>query len=66
MLSAEQNDSQSEEINVIDKSQAENRPVPVQEAEIRWKIFPWSAVMFVVLNGRSRDNSHSPLTVPVG
>ena len=36
-LSAEQNDSQSEEINVIDESQTENRPVPVQEAEIRWK-----------------------------
>ena len=36
MLSAEQNDSQSEEINVMDESQAENRPVPVQEAEIRW------------------------------
>ena len=37
VLSAEQNDSQSEEINVIDESQAENRLVPVQEAEIRWK-----------------------------
>ena len=37
MLSAEQNDSQSEEINVIDESQAGNRPVPVQEAEISWK-----------------------------
>ena len=37
VLSAEQNDSQSEEINVIDESQAESRPVPVQEAEIRWK-----------------------------
>ena len=37
VLSAEQNSSQSEEINVIDESQAENRPVPVQEAEIRWK-----------------------------
>ena len=36
VLSAEQNNSESEEINVIDKSQAENRPVPVQEAEIRW------------------------------
>ena len=36
-LSAEQNDSQSEAINVIDASQAENRPVPVQEAEIRGK-----------------------------
>ena len=34
MLSAEQNDSQSEEINEIDESQAENRPVYVQETEI--------------------------------
>ena len=34
VLSAEQNDSQSEEINVIDESQAENKPVPVQETEI--------------------------------
>ena len=38
VLSAEQNDSQSEEINVTDESQAENRPVPMQEAEIRCKI----------------------------
>ena len=37
VFSAEQNDSQSEGINAIDESQAENRPVPVQEAEIRWK-----------------------------
>ena len=37
VLSAEQNDSQSEEINVLDESQAENRPVPLQEAEMRWK-----------------------------
>ena len=37
VLSAEQNNSQSEEINVIDKSQEENRPIPAQEAEIRWK-----------------------------
>ena len=65
VLSAEQNDSQSEEINVIDEFSAENRSVPVQEAEIRWKKFPWSAVMFVVLSGRSRDSSRSPLTVPV-
>ena len=36
VLSAEQNDNQSEEINVIDaESQAENRPVLVQEDEIR-------------------------------
>ena len=55
VLSAEQNDSQSEEINVIDESQAENRPVPVQEA----------AVTFVVLSGHSRDNSRNPLTVLV-
>ena len=33
---SEKNDSQSEEINVIDESQAKNRPVPVQEAEIRY------------------------------
>ena len=31
MLSAEQNDSQSEETNVMDESQAENRPVLVQK-----------------------------------
>ena len=37
VLSAEHNDSHSEEINVIYEFQAENRPVPVQEAEIRWK-----------------------------
>ena len=37
VLSPEQNDSQSEEINVIDESLAEDRPLPVQEAEIRWK-----------------------------
>ena len=34
MLSVEQTDSQSEEINVIDESQVENRPVFVLEAEI--------------------------------
>ena len=37
VLSAEQNDSQSKESNVIDEFEAENRLVPVQEAEIRWK-----------------------------
>ena len=39
VLLAEQNDSQSEEINIIDDSQEENRPVPeaMQEVEIRWK-----------------------------
>ena len=37
VLSAEQNDSQPEEVNEIDESQAENRPVPLQEAEIRSK-----------------------------
>ena len=37
VLSAEQNDSQFEEINVTDESQAGNRPVFVQEAEVRRK-----------------------------
>ena len=37
VLPAEQNDSQSEEINVIGEPQAENRPVPMQETEIRWQ-----------------------------
>ena len=37
VLSAEQNDSKSEEIIVVDKSQVENRPMLVQDAEIRWK-----------------------------
>ena len=34
VLSAEQNNSQSEEINVVNKSQAENKPVFAQETEI--------------------------------
>ena len=34
VLSAEQNNSQSEEIKVINESRAENRPVFAQEAEI--------------------------------
>lgn len=38
MLSAAQNDSQFKEINVTDESQVENRPVPMQEAEIRRQI----------------------------
>ena len=37
VLSAEQNDSQSEEINAIDESQAENGPEPRQDAEMRRK-----------------------------
>ena len=37
VLSADENHSQSEETNVIDESQSEDRPVPVQEAEKRWK-----------------------------
>ena len=37
VLSAEQNDSQTEDIKVINESQAGNRLVPVQEVEIRWK-----------------------------
>ena len=37
VLSAEQDDSQSEEVNVIDEFQEENWPMAVQETEIRWK-----------------------------
>ena len=44
VLSAEQKDSQSEEINIIDESRAENRPVPVQEAEIRYACCAWRAL----------------------
>ena len=54
VLSTEQNDGQSEEINVIDESQAENMPMPMQEASL-----------FVVLSSRSKDSPHSPLTVLV-
>ena len=61
MLCAEQNDSRAEEINVIDESKAENRPMPVQEAEMSL----WSAILFVVLSDRSKDSPRSPLTVPV-
>ena len=65
MLSAEHHDSKSEEINVIDEFRAENRPVPVQEAEMRRKKFLCSAILFVVLSGRSKDSSRSPFTVRV-
>ena len=59
MLSAEQHDSQSEETNVIDESQAEKRPMPVQEAGT-----DKSAILFVVLTrGRPRDSPRSPLPV---
>ena len=34
---AGQNESPPAVINVIHESQAENGPLPVQEAEIRWK-----------------------------
>ena len=66
VLSAERNNSQSEEINVIDESQAENRHVAVREAETEdGNKFPWSAILFVVLSDRSKDSPRSPLTVPV-
>ena len=41
VLAAEQNESQSEEINATDESQAENRLVLVRKAEIRWKKVSW-------------------------
>ena len=44
VFSAEQKGSQSEEINVTDESQAENRPVPAQEAEIRYACCAWRAL----------------------
>ena len=47
VLSAEQKYSQSEEINVIDESQTENRPVPLQKTEIRWKKVPLVGRRFV-------------------
>ena len=48
MLSAEQNDSQSEEINVVDESQAENRPVFVQEAEMEKNFLVWPFCLLCV------------------
>ena len=65
MLSAEQNDSQSEKINVIDESQAENRPVLVQEAEIRWKNFSLVGRYVCCAEQPLKDNLSNPLTVPV-
>ena len=42
---------QNDEINVIiDDSQADNRPVPMQEIKLAAKKFYWSAILFVVLN----------------
>ena len=61
VLPAEKN----EEINVINKSQAENRHVPVQEIKLAAKKFLWSAILFVMLRGRSKDSLRSPLTIPV-
>ena len=51
------------EINVIDESQAENRPVPMQEAEIRRNKFLWPAILFVVLSGSSKASSGSPFSL---
>lgn len=65
VLSAKHNDSESKEINVIEEYHAKNRPMSAQEAEIRWKKTPWSAVIFVVLSDRSKDSPRSPVTVPV-
>ena len=57
MLFAEQNDSQSEEIGVTDESRAENRAVPLQEAELRWKKFFGSAIWFVVLKALINEDT---------
>ena len=50
MSSAEQNDSQSEEINVMNESQVENRSMSVQEAEEKKRFFFCSAILFVVFS----------------
>ena len=57
VLSGEQNHSQSEETNVMQRT----GPCPCRKLKEDGKKFPWSAVMFVVLSGRAKDNSRSPL-----
>ena len=60
VLSAGQNDSQSEEINVIDESQAENRPVPVLEAERRRKKKNrWSAIFCLLCLAAAQEIDHA-------
>ena len=59
VLSAEQNGSQSE-----NESQQIAGPCPCRKLK-DGETFPWSAVLFVVLSGRSKDNQRSPLIVPV-
>ena len=65
VFSAEQNDSQSEEINVIDESQTENRPVVVQEAEIKWKKVPLVGLsVWLLCLAAAQKRAHAcPLTV---
>ena len=65
VLSAEQNNSQSEEINLIDSLRQRTGPCSCRKLKYDGKKFPWSAVVLVVLSGHSRDNSSNPLTVPV-
>ena len=65
MLSAEQNDSQTEEINVIDESQGENEQMNGKKIKLAAKKFLWLAILFVVLSGRTKHSPCSPLTVPV-
>ena len=56
MLSAEHNDSQTEEINVIDESQAENERMSGKKIKLAAKKFLWSAILFVVLSGRTKHS----------
>ena len=60
-ISAEQNHSQSEETNVMQR----RGPCPCRKLKEDGKKFPWSAVMFVMLSGRAKGNSRRPFTVPV-
>ena len=59
MLSAEQNDSQSEEINVIDESQAENRAVSVQETVIRCQISSFGRPFFLLCLTADQKIAHA-------
>ena len=62
VLSAEQNGSQSEENNVIDESQAENRPVSLQGAEKRRKKFLWAAILLCL--AAAQKMTHAAHSLP--
>ena len=65
VLSAEQNDSQSEEINVIDESQAENRPGPCPCRKLKYSrmensfLCPLSCLLCLVATQKITHAAHS-------